>query len=156
MMKKVRRKKLIHIRIQKRARESSSSAALLPSFTRFLFLSPSKAACACSFVFLACFFSRNNIFFLTTNQPTVFFSRLTSPTRPRFAVACRIQMLQACIGINANYQRCRLVWKLLVAASALFSLPQSSKFFHSLSITSIFNCLHGVLNVGKKITNYTV
>jgi hypothetical protein len=40
--------------------------------------------------------------------------------------------------------------------SALFSLPQSSKFFHSLSITSIFNHLHGVLNVGKKITNYTV
>jgi hypothetical protein len=33
---------------------------------------------------------------------------------------------------------------------ALFSLPQSSKFFHSLSITSIFNRLHGVLNVGKK------
>jgi hypothetical protein len=37
---------------------------------------------------------------------------------------------------------------------ALFSLPQS--FFHSLSITSIFNRLHGILNVGKKITNYTV
>jgi hypothetical protein len=35
-------------------------------------------------------------------------------------------------------------------------LPQSSKFFHSLSITSIFNRLHRVLNVGKKITNYTV
>jgi hypothetical protein len=34
--------------------------------------------------------------------------------------------------------------------NALFSLPQSSKFFHSLSITSIFNRLHGVLNVGKK------
>jgi hypothetical protein len=33
---------------------------------------------------------------------------------------------------------------------AWFSLPQSSKFFHSLSITSIFNRLHGVLNVGKK------
>jgi hypothetical protein len=42
------------------------------------------------------------------------------------------------------------------AIHALFSLPQSSKFFHSLSITSIFNRLHGVLNVGKKITNYTV
>jgi hypothetical protein len=40
--------------------------------------------------------------------------------------------------------------------SALFTLPQSSKFFHSLSITSVFNRLHGVLNVGKKITNYTV
>jgi hypothetical protein len=39
---------------------------------------------------------------------------------------------------------------------ALFSLPQSFKFFHSFSITSIFNRLHGVLNVGKKITNYTV
>jgi hypothetical protein len=36
------------------------------------------------------------------------------------------------------------------------SLPQSSKFFHSLSITSIFDRLHGVLNVGKKIINYTV
>jgi hypothetical protein len=28
--------------------------------------------------------------------------------------------------------------------------------FFTLSITSIFNRLHGVLNVGKKITNYTV
>jgi hypothetical protein len=37
-----------------------------------------------------------------------------------------------------------------LAASALFSLPQSSKFFHSLSITSIFNRLHGLLNVDKK------
>jgi hypothetical protein len=44
----------------------------------------------------------------------------------------------------------------LYPTGALFSLPQSSKFFHSLSITSIFNRLHGVLNVGKKITNYTV
>jgi hypothetical protein len=41
-------------------------------------------------------------------------------------------------------------------ARALFSFPQNSKFFHSLSITSIFNRLHEVLNVGKKITNYTV
>jgi hypothetical protein len=39
---------------------------------------------------------------------------------------------------------------------ALFSYPQNSKFFHSLSITSIFSRLHGVLNVGKKITNYIV
>jgi hypothetical protein len=44
---------------------------------------------------------------------------------------------------------------LVMVTCALFSLPQSSKFFHSLSITSIFNRLHGVLNVGKKITNYT-
>jgi hypothetical protein len=44
----------------------------------------------------------------------------------------------------------------IFCTDALFSLPQSSKFFHSLSITSIFNHLHGVLNVGKKITNYTV
>jgi hypothetical protein len=28
--------------------------------------------------------------------------------------------------------------------------------FFTLSITSIFNRLHGVLNVGKKIINYTV
>jgi hypothetical protein len=28
--------------------------------------------------------------------------------------------------------------------------------FFTLSITSIFSHLHGVLNVGKKITNYTV
>jgi hypothetical protein len=28
--------------------------------------------------------------------------------------------------------------------------------FFTLSITSIFSRLHGVLNVGKKITNYTV
>jgi hypothetical protein len=39
---------------------------------------------------------------------------------------------------------------------ALFSSPQNSKFFHSLFITSIFSYLHRVLNVGKKITNYTV
>jgi hypothetical protein len=45
---------------------------------------------------------------------------------------------------------------LAAKVTALFSLPQSSKFFHSLSITSIFNRLHEVLNVGKKITNYTV
>jgi hypothetical protein len=32
----------------------------------------------------------------------------------------------------------------------LFRWHQNSKFFHSLSITSICNCLHGVLNVGKK------
>jgi hypothetical protein len=30
------------------------------------------------------------------------------------------------------------------------------KFFHSLSITSIFGPMHEVVNVGKKITNYTV
>jgi hypothetical protein len=47
-------------------------------------------------------------------------------------------------------------WGVSFFISALFSLPQSSKFFHSLSITSIFNRLHGVLNVAKKITNYTV
>jgi hypothetical protein len=28
--------------------------------------------------------------------------------------------------------------------------------FFTLSVTSIFSRLHGVLNVGKKITNYTV
>jgi hypothetical protein len=39
---------------------------------------------------------------------------------------------------------------------ALFSLPLSSKFFRSLSITSFFNRLHEILNVSKKITNYTV
>jgi hypothetical protein len=39
---------------------------------------------------------------------------------------------------------------------ALFRCHPNSKFFHSLSITSIFSRLHGVLNVGKKITNYTI
>ena len=38
----------------------------------------------------------------------------------------------------------------LNAAQALFRSPPNSKFFHSLSITSIFSRLHGVLNVGKK------
>jgi hypothetical protein len=52
--------------------------------------------------------------------------------------------------VKLSVDVCRFV------AYALFSLPQSSKFFHSLSITLIFNRLHGVLNVGKKITNYTV
>jgi hypothetical protein len=33
---------------------------------------------------------------------------------------------------------------------------QKLKFFHSFSITSIFGPMHGVVNVGKKITNYTV
>jgi hypothetical protein len=31
-----------------------------------------------------------------------------------------------------------------------------SQNFSTLSITSIFSRLHGVLNVGKKITNYTI
>ena len=33
---------------------------------------------------------------------------------------------------------------------ALFRLTQNSKFFHSLSITSIFGHMYGALNVGKK------
>ena len=37
-----------------------------------------------------------------------------------------------------------------IVTRALFSSLQNSKFFHSLSITSIFSRLHGVLNVGKK------
>jgi hypothetical protein len=45
--------------------------------------------------------------------------------------------------------------KILILAPCLDDI-KIPKFFHSLSITSIFNCLHGVLNVGKKITNYTV
>jgi hypothetical protein len=36
------------------------------------------------------------------------------------------------------------------ASGPMFRSPQNSKFFHSLSITSIFSRLHGVLNVGKK------
>jgi hypothetical protein len=36
------------------------------------------------------------------------------------------------------------------ATKPMFRSPQNSKFFHSLSITSIFSRLHGVLNVGKK------
>jgi hypothetical protein len=34
--------------------------------------------------------------------------------------------------------------------------PQKLEFFHSLFITSIFGPMHEVVNVGKKITNYTV
>jgi len=37
-----------------------------------------------------------------------------------------------------------------------FRLPQNYKFFRSLSITLIFRRMYGALNVGKKITNYTV
>jgi hypothetical protein len=33
---------------------------------------------------------------------------------------------------------------------------QKLKFFHSLSMTSIFGPMHEVVNVGKKITNYIV
>jgi hypothetical protein len=39
---------------------------------------------------------------------------------------------------------------------ALFRCTQKLEFFHSLSITSIISRLHGVLNVDKKIINYTV
>ena len=35
-------------------------------------------------------------------------------------------------------------------SQALFRLPQNSKFFRSLSVTSIFGRMHGALNVGKK------
>jgi hypothetical protein len=38
----------------------------------------------------------------------------------------------------------------------LFRCHPNSKFFYSLFITLIFNRLYGVLNVGKKIINYTV
>ena len=41
-------------------------------------------------------------------------------------------------------------------SGALFRCHLNFKFFHSLSITLIFSHLYGVLNVGKKITNYTV
>jgi hypothetical protein len=34
--------------------------------------------------------------------------------------------------------------------------PQKLEFFRSFSITSIFGPMHEVVNVGKKITNYTV
>jgi hypothetical protein len=34
--------------------------------------------------------------------------------------------------------------------------PQKLEFFHSLSIISIFGPMHKVVNVDKKITNYTV
>jgi hypothetical protein len=43
--------------------------------------------------------------------------------------------------------RCSWKWK---PFWPMFRSPQNSKFFHSLSITSIFSRLHGVLNVGKK------
>jgi hypothetical protein len=39
---------------------------------------------------------------------------------------------------------------------ALLRCHPNSKFFYSFFITSIFSRLHGVLNVGKKINNYTV
>ena len=32
----------------------------------------------------------------------------------------------------------------------------NSKFFHTLSITSIYRSMHGALNIGKKLTNCTV
>ena len=47
-------------------------------------------------------------------------------------------------------------WRCCQHSWALFRYPQNSKFFHSLSITSIFSRLHEALNVGKKITNCTV
>jgi hypothetical protein len=34
-------------------------------------------------------------------------------------------------------------------AKALFSFLPNSKFFHSLSVTSIFGRMHGALNIGK-------
>jgi len=48
-------------------------------------------------------------------------------------------------------------WVLFIYESwAWFRLPQSSKFFHSFFITSIFGRMHGVLNIDKKVTNCTV
>ena len=38
---------------------------------------------------------------------------------------------------------------------ALFRLSQNFKFFHSLSMTSIFGRMYGALNIGKK-TNCTI
>jgi hypothetical protein len=38
----------------------------------------------------------------------------------------------------------------------LFRCTPKVKFFHSLSIVSIFRPMHEVVNVYKKITNYTV
>jgi hypothetical protein len=40
--------------------------------------------------------------------------------------------------------------------AALFRCTQKSKFFRYLFITSIFGLMHEVVNIGKKITNYTV
>jgi hypothetical protein len=43
----------------------------------------------------------------------------------------------------------------LAIVGACLDAIQIPNFF-TLSITSIFNRLHGVLNIGKKIINYTV
>jgi hypothetical protein len=45
-----------------------------------------------------------------------------------------------------------------LGAGLLLCLDAHEKleFFHSFSITSIFRSMHEVVNVGKKIINYTV
>jgi hypothetical protein len=43
-----------------------------------------------------------------------------------------------------------------LALGPYLDAPQNLEFFNYLSITSIFGPIHEVVNVGKKITNYTV
>jgi hypothetical protein len=68
--------------------------------------------------------------------------------------------LQVCVSTSLTILPA-LSWltQMLIGSGALTPVgptPGYSKFFHSLSITSIFSRLHRVLNVGKKISNYTV
>jgi hypothetical protein len=44
----------------------------------------------------------------------------------------------------------------IIPVTMAFSSLLNSKFFYSLSITSISERIHGTLNVGKKIINYTI
>jgi hypothetical protein len=68
-----------------------------------------------------------------------------------------------------NYYRLLIGWGVTVKTSSMngtlprtspaepcLDAPQKLEFFHSLSITSIFRPIHEVVNIGKKITNYTV
>ena len=76
------------------------------------------------------------------------FSGKVMTTAETCTQAQQVQFPQGCVQIC----HCRL---LCVALSengvwALFRYPQNSKFFHSLSITSIFGRMHEALNVGKK------
>jgi hypothetical protein len=46
--------------------------------------------------------------------------------------------------------------RLEISTWGMFRYPPNSKFFHSLSVTSIFGYMYEALNVDKKITNCTV
>jgi hypothetical protein len=125
--------------------------------------------CACTvklFDFLVHFYRLNALYISSISLSTCF----SSCSGWIWAGLCG-SCASRCVSMALTVCQCKdwPVWGTLCSSSccsvvstryhlfkALFSYSQNSKFFHSLSITLIFSRLHGVLNVGKKITNYIV